>query len=219
MFTFYILWWGCPPSFEGLFLVLKGYTLHQHMEYIVTCMSDYRQVLDWWSGLLDLLIQCVTALYNLLLHTHAHAHTIVHSHVFASRCSVAASNGRCSSSSGFSNYPQLQLPVSHGDSSQWLSPSSPHNNWLTHSLTNWLNSTQLNWLTVLLITSQHGPHRKCRSSVAVYGLLPSNVIVWLFVSWSLLSCRSTCHIMFSLFLLTPQQYSTYIYIYIYISMS
>jgi hypothetical protein len=44
-------------------------------------------------------------------HTHMHAHCNVHSHIFTSLCSVAASNSRHSPSSGFLNYPQLQLPV------------------------------------------------------------------------------------------------------------
>jgi hypothetical protein len=46
--------------------------------YIGMCMSDYSQVLDWWSHLLDSLIQRVTTLYNLVLDTY----TSVHSYVF-----------------------------------------------------------------------------------------------------------------------------------------
>jgi hypothetical protein len=36
---------------------------------------DYRWVFDWWSDLLDSLIQGVTTLYNLLLHTHSSVHS------------------------------------------------------------------------------------------------------------------------------------------------
>jgi hypothetical protein len=44
---------------------------HSFMEY------GYRWVLDWWSNLLDSLIQHMTKLYSTLLHTHTHAHTQV----------------------------------------------------------------------------------------------------------------------------------------------
>jgi hypothetical protein len=50
--------------------------------------------------------------------------------VFTSCCLVAASNGKCSPSSGFSNCPWPQLPASHSNSSQQLNPSGS----LTHSL-------------------------------------------------------------------------------------
>jgi hypothetical protein len=63
-------------------------------------VCEYRRVLDWWSDLLDSLIQRVTTLYKSLLHT-----TSVHSHVFTSRFSVAASNGGRSPPSVFPNYP------------------------------------------------------------------------------------------------------------------
>jgi hypothetical protein len=49
---------------------------------IVTWWSDYGRVLEWWSDLLDSLIQGVTTLYSSLLHTHTHTHTTVHSNVF-----------------------------------------------------------------------------------------------------------------------------------------
>jgi hypothetical protein len=42
---------------------------------------------------------------------------------FYRRFLVAASNGRRYPSSGFPNYPQTQLPVSHSNSSQRLNPS------------------------------------------------------------------------------------------------
>jgi hypothetical protein len=111
----------------------------------------------WYSAL--------TALYNSLLHTH----TIVPSHVFTSRCSVAASNGRHSPSSGFPNYPLPQLSASHSNGSQWLNLSSSLTNSLTNSVTHQpTNSIQLSWfsLTILLITSQRRPHRKHRSIIA-----------------------------------------------------
>jgi hypothetical protein len=141
-------------------------------------------------GFLDSVI-CVTTLYNSLLHTHTHTHISVHSHVCTSRCSAAASNSRCSPSSGFSNCPRPQLPAFHSNSSQWLNLSSSLTDWLTHSVTH--QPTNSKWLTqlselisVLLITSWHGPHRKHCSSIAVYGPLPSNGCL-------LPSNGSTCH--------------------------
>jgi hypothetical protein len=100
---------------------------------------------------------------------HYYTHTSVHSHVFISRCLVAASNGGRSPSSGFPNYTRPQLSASHSNSSQRLNLSSFLTDWLTQSLTNQvtqLNSTQL-LLTVLLIISRHWPHRKHRSIIAV----------------------------------------------------
>jgi hypothetical protein len=63
--------------------------------------------------------------------THAHTHYCVHSHVFTSRCSVAASNGRRSPSFGFPNYPRASATASHINSSQRLNISSPLSNSLT----------------------------------------------------------------------------------------
>jgi hypothetical protein len=57
---------------------------------------------------------------------------------FPSRCSVAASNGRRSPSSGFPNDPRSQLPASHSNNSQRLTLSSSLIDWLTQSLTNQL---------------------------------------------------------------------------------
>jgi hypothetical protein len=74
------------------------------MQYIVTCMNDYRQILDCLSDLFYSLIQRVTTIYNSLLHIHAYLS--VDSQVFTSRCSVAASNGWRSPSPGFPNYPR-----------------------------------------------------------------------------------------------------------------
>jgi hypothetical protein len=105
--------------------------------------------------------------YNslLLIHTHTHTHISVYSHVFTSRCLVGASNSGHPPSSGFPNCPRPQLPASHSNSSQQLSPSCS----LTNSITNLAthqptNSTQL---ICLLIISRHGPHRKYRSTIAV----------------------------------------------------
>jgi hypothetical protein len=60
----------------------------------------------------------VTALYSSLLHTHTHTHTPVPSHVFVSRCLVAASNGGRSPSCGFPNGPRPQLSASNRNSSR-----------------------------------------------------------------------------------------------------
>jgi hypothetical protein len=57
-------------------------------------------------------------------------HASVHSHVFTSRCLVAAFNGERSPSSGFTNGPRPQLPASNSNSSQQLNLSSS----LTNSL-------------------------------------------------------------------------------------
>jgi hypothetical protein len=56
--------------------------------------------------------------------THTRAPTSVHSHVFTSRCSVAASNGGRSPFSGFPNYPRAQLPASQSNNSRQLNLSS-----------------------------------------------------------------------------------------------
>jgi hypothetical protein len=85
--------------------------------------------------------------------------------MFTSRCLVTSSNERFPYS-GFPNYPVPRLPVSKSSGSQGLNLSSP----LTYSLTNQiapLHSTELHSLTILLITSRHGLHRKHRSSVTV----------------------------------------------------
>jgi hypothetical protein len=47
--------------------------------------------------------------------THTRAHTLVSTHIFTSRCFVAASNDGRSPSSVFPNDPQPQLPASHDD--------------------------------------------------------------------------------------------------------
>jgi hypothetical protein len=137
---------------------------------VVTWWSDYRRVFDWWYDLFD---SDIARDYTLQFTIYTHARTSVHSHVFTNRFSVASSKGGLSLSSGFPNYLRPQLPDSHSNSSQQLSPSSPLANLLTHQPT---DSILLNWhsLTVLLLTSRHGPRRKLRFSVAVYGPLPNN---------------------------------------------
>jgi hypothetical protein len=99
-------------------------------------------------GFIILFDKRVTTLYNSLLHTR----TSVHSHVFTSLCSVAASNSGRSHSSGLSNYEYIrpQLPASHSNSSQRLRPSRPLTTLVTHSPT---DSTHL-ISTVLLVTSR-----------------------------------------------------------------
>jgi hypothetical protein len=116
----------------------------------------------WYSAWLHFTVHC---------YTHTHTHTSVHNH---SRCLVGSSNGGLSPSSGFPNYPLPQLPASNVNSSRWLNLSSSLTHWVTHKPTN--NSTD--WtpssITVLLITSRHGPQRKHRSPVDFYGPLPSD---------------------------------------------
>jgi hypothetical protein len=99
-------------------------------------------------------------------------HISVHSHVFNSRCSVAASKGRRFLSSGFPNCPRPQLPAPHSNSSQRLNSSRYTTNSLTHQLNHWFSPlTNCNLKDVLLITSWYRQHIKQRSSFAVK-LLP-----------------------------------------------
>jgi hypothetical protein len=69
------------------------------------------RISDWWSHLLDSLIQRMTTLYCSLLHTHI------------SRCLVAAFNGGRSSYSGNPNGTRPQLSGSNRNSSQRLTHS------------------------------------------------------------------------------------------------
>jgi hypothetical protein len=115
-------------------------------------------------------------------HTHTHTHTSVHSHVFITRCSVAASNNGDSLSSGSRtvagvSYQLLTATACNDWTSAVLWLTDWLTDWLTKSLTHQL--TQLNWLTLSsltlpLITPRQGPHRKYRSIIAVYRPLPSN---------------------------------------------
>jgi hypothetical protein len=115
--------------------------------------------------------------YNLKFNiTHTHIQTSVHSHICTSRCLVVASKGRHSLSSGFPNYPQPQLPASPSNSSQWLNLSSSLTHWLTNSVTH--QPTTSTQQTVLLITSQHGPHRQHHSIIAVQLLPRKHACLW-----------------------------------------
>jgi hypothetical protein len=98
--------------------------------HIVTCMSDYRQGLDWW---LDFIGLFDTVGDYPLQFTVTHTHTSVPQSVWVStsHCLVKASNSWCSPSSVFLKYPRPQLLISHSNSWQWLNPSGL----LTHSLT------------------------------------------------------------------------------------
>jgi hypothetical protein len=84
--------------------------------------------------------------------------------VFTSRCLVATSNGR---HSPYSTIPVPQLPASNSNSSQRLTCSSPLTNSSPTDFTP-LHSTELAPLTVLFITSWHGPHRKHRSCCCIH---------------------------------------------------
>jgi hypothetical protein len=141
-----------------------------------------------WSVTTDGLWIYWTLWYSTWLHLqYTITHNSVHSHVFTSRCSVPASNGGRSASSGYPNYSRPQLPASQSKNSQRLNLSSS----LTHSLTNQL--TQHNWLTELtqlLYWLQHIGTNRTENTVP---LLPFTgrclvmVVVELFVSWTLLS--------------------------------
>jgi hypothetical protein len=122
----------------------------------------------------------INTLYSSLEHTHKASQPAC---CVSTSLLVMASNGRRSSSSRFLNCPQHQLPASHSNSSQQLN----HTGYLTHSLTHPpTNSlTPLTWLlTVLLIMSQPGPHRKHCSSVAMHLLLSARM------TYSIVACAA-----------------------------
>jgi hypothetical protein len=75
------------------------------------------------------------------IHYYTHTHSCVHSHVFTSRCSVAAFNNGRSHFSMFPDYPRPQLLASHSNSSQRLNLSISLTNSVTHQ------PTQISWLT------------------------------------------------------------------------
>jgi hypothetical protein len=75
--------------------------------------------------------------------TLTHTYTSVHSHLFTSRCSVAASNSGRSPYSGFPNYTWPQLPASSSNSSQRLNISSSLTNLVTHQTNNPTQLTEL----------------------------------------------------------------------------
>jgi hypothetical protein len=119
-------------------------------------------------------VSLIHTLYTSLDHT---------AYCVSTRLLVTASDGGRSPSSGFPNCPRPQLPASNSNSSQWLYCNHPQ---LTISAIH--QPTPLTSLTVLLITSWHRQHRKHRSSVAVYRLLPSSNSHCLAVAWHIPSC-------------------------------
>jgi hypothetical protein len=68
--------------------------------------------------------------------TITHTHTSVYSHVFTSRCSVAASNGGLFPSSGF---PKLFSASATSFSQQQFTTAEPQQ--FSYSLTNWLSNS------------------------------------------------------------------------------
>jgi hypothetical protein len=101
--------------------------------HIVSILVTMDRVLDWWSNLLDSLIQRVTVVYDTTRDYSLHF-TVINTHrcpqsCLHCRCLVAVFNGERSSSFGFPNYPQPQLPASNSNGSQRLNLNSS----LTHS--------------------------------------------------------------------------------------
>jgi hypothetical protein len=98
-----------------------------------------------------------------------HTYSSVHSHVFTSRCLVAASNSGRSPFSGFPIIPASATSFSH----QQLTRTEPQHfsnsptDWLTESFTNQLIS--IDWL---LITSRQGSRRKHCFPVVVCNCVP-----------------------------------------------
>jgi hypothetical protein len=84
--------------------------------------------------------------------------------VFTSRCSVVASNGGLSASSGFPNCPRPQLPASHSNSSEQLNSSGYLINSLTHQPT---TDTVLARPTCNISAPQKTPFLCCSAIVAV----------------------------------------------------
>jgi hypothetical protein len=77
--TFYLTYHHAPNIIKNI-----SFPLHIQISglnyYIFTILEcDYRRVLDWWSDLLDCLIQRVTTLYSTLLHTHSLVSTVTSS--------------------------------------------------------------------------------------------------------------------------------------------
>jgi hypothetical protein len=98
-------------------------------------------------------------------HTHTHTHQCPQSRLNC-RCLVVAFKGGRSLSSGLSNSPRPQLPVSRSNSSPLLNPSSSRTHYLINQLTpfHWLTH-QPNLLTHSLthqpthsLTHQPTPH-------------------------------------------------------------
>jgi hypothetical protein len=115
--------------------------------------------------------------------------------------------------------PNLEIPELspgfsyHSNSSQWLNYISPLTNSLTHSLSHQrvtLHFTQFSWLTeipltVLIITSWHGQHRKHRYSFAVSNCCGNTLFfAYLLISRSLSSNVYTCRNIFYKYLWLKQ---------------
>jgi hypothetical protein len=83
-------------------------------------------------------------LHFTITHTHTHTHTNVHSHVFTSRCSVAAYKGGRFPSTGLPNSLRPQVPASNSNSSRLnLSGSLTYS--VTHEPTNSIQLAQLHY--------------------------------------------------------------------------
>jgi hypothetical protein len=104
-------------------------------------------VLDWWS---DLLYSFDTAPDYFLQFTVACACT--HRHTYTKESTVMSSLALSPASATIFSQEQLTMTQPQ-QFSDWLT------DWFSHSPTNWTHSP----LTVLLITSRHGPCRKHRS--------------------------------------------------------
>jgi hypothetical protein len=130
-------------------------------------------------------------------------YTLVYSHVFTSRCLVAASNDGHSPSSGFPNYIRPQLPASRCNSPQRLN----HSVRLTHSPTNLVN----NWRprlaaishqlpTLLTAVSRLPRNRRCTSLYSLHTTTQktphSTVHYW--VTWLSLGPRREHHLCYCL---------------------
>jgi hypothetical protein len=103
----------------GIIISVQVNTLNHSAYYTVTwwCVTIDGSWIGDWIWLLDT-GRDYTSHFTI-------THTSVHSHVFTSRCLVAASNGGRSPSSEFLNWPRPQLPTSTSNSSQRLNPSNP----------------------------------------------------------------------------------------------
>jgi hypothetical protein len=147
---------------------------HISQKFFVICMECHcRRVLGWWLDLLYTLIQHVTTLT-----VHYCIHAVAYSHVFTSRCSVAASNGGRFPSSGFPNCPppplscQLLTGTAHR-----LDPSGPLTDCISqsklcygrrslcHSVLMW--STHSDERMGLSFTVAAGPRQRSYSPVRV----------------------------------------------------
>jgi hypothetical protein len=135
--------------------------------YIVTWWSDYRWVPDLWDSLLQ------------HTHTHTHTHTSVHSHIFTSRCSVAA-----------------DIPLALGS---WTVPGFNYSSSrLNDSCTNQLLFTSLNKLQLPTcpaynISAQTVIQLLPWEHVCLWSCYLVTAVVYFLISQPLPSNRSTCH--------------------------